>query len=168
MPARAARMRSAGNSRFLSFFAFFFGNFGIGNFDDDGRVDWLVSFITDRCVDEQSVDILRLSVSTVNVPEDMNLRLRTLDSIHQVLITQMLVLRHVGEGLVVDAHRRTVSHQYINSFGNQIPLSLDGFASIQIECPVEEGWLPRAAINLQPSNLCHVVFKIDDLALTFA
>src|SRR5271163_2528420 len=168
MPARAARMRSAGNSRFLSFFAFDFGNFGIGNFDDDGRVDWLVSFITDRCVDEQCVDILRLSISTVNVPEDVNLRLRTLNSVHQILITQMLVFRHVGERLIVDAHRWTVSNQYINSFWNQVPFSLDGVASIQIECPIEEGWLPRAAVNFQPSNFCHVVLKVNDLTLTVA
>src|SRR5271157_1639667 len=59
-------------------------------------------------------------------------------------------------------------HQYIKSFGNRIPISLDCCAAIYVKSPVEEGWLPRTAPNFKAVDRDHAVLKVNNLPFTFA
>src|SRR5271157_1458941 len=151
-------MRSAGSSRFLSL-GFFFR---IGQLDDNGRVPWLVLFVADRGVNEQSADMLRPPVASMDMAEDMHFRLRPFHCRHKLLAADMLGAEVRGN-LVMDSHRGAVSDQDVEALGDQVPFSPNRLAPVKVESPVEERGLMGASIQLKSPNSAPAIFKIFDV-----
>lgn len=130
----------------------------------DGLVDRLVRLGANRRVDEQRVHVLRPAVPAVDVTEGVDFRSRPLDSLHKLLAPDVLAAEMRGD-LVVYPHRGAVCDQDVQPLGDQVPLLPDGLATVEVESPVHERGLPRAAVYPQPLDGCGAVLKVDDLGL---
>jgi len=109
-------------------------------------ISGIVSEVRERCVYALRDAFGCCSAGFVDVSEHVQLWLHYPDPLQQILTADWLA----SYGHVAVSKRRTVGYQHVGVVGDQAPFGSDRLAARQVERPVEELRLPRAAVELDP------------------
>jgi len=124
-------------------------------FDTPRLVRQPIGFVDDRGIVKSRPPVTLLSITRMDVAEDMNLRSKPGDGDSEIGAADMTIT-----DTVKNSHRRAMCHKDIDSLRNQIPFRPYFRPASEVERPVTEPRLPRTAPEFETLDFDPVVAEI--------